>query len=1386
MIRFPFARAPYYLLAATALVSPAPFYLVAASAIVSPAYGADVTITSPGSFTIGPGQSVEFNAEGGATTGSFAQVNAGVRIGTVTATAPGTGVLSFAGNGGAVDGSVSNLFRVTIGTTGATEITGTVTNTGAFYTQAGTLTVGGNFQNSYVNFTSNSDGTLVLNGATNSISTVLMTGSTGSVGTITLGAGSATTFTGAVGGTARLKRLNLNGALVTFSSNVGAEEMHFGADGTASVRGATFNSSVSTATDGTGILSFQPSVQTTANGTIGSASHALKRIELKSGTGSIVRITQAAFADAVLIDGLGTLIFDTASALETSVGSATAASGPAVIFSQDGLLSISNANVRIGTVTTSGGTAGQGRITFAGSGAVTFGAGIGTATNALKQITISNAGATIATAPASENHVATVRLSADGVFRLAEGSSLAGDVTTASHYRGTVVFGGGGSASVTGDIGSGAASLKAVQFGSNGSGTVNGNIFAETLSFQDAASTLTVSGNIVGRVQGASGGGGALTFGGTTTTGGDIGIVAPLRSVAFRGAGTSTLQHDIDASAPGGSGVVIGTPGTTLSVATTGRTITGSLSNLGTLDLGANTLTVAGNISGTGSIAFTVGASGSGYIVNTTNTANYAPGAGTVTIIPTVTGTTIADGTMIALIRGATGTTAPSLAATAFTVSGASGLTWTVVTGADYAGSLDFNGHLITAADTILVAGASGGSPGGPPPPPPPPGSGVIDTSRPNFTDGDDALTGAHVTFAGGVLKPTSALNLPQAIDVTAANGTIDPNGNAVTLSGPIAGTGVLTVDGPGRLIVTSDVSNAGGLMVQQGELVVGETGRVAAPVVIGRNGTLGGTGTIAGLTQVAGVLAPGNSPGILSFAAPVNLTPSSTYRVEIDGPAAGNGSGAHDKVILAGAGSSFSAAGTLSPVLRGITGAATNTYTPAIGQAFEVVSAEGGVRGAFDTLAQPTDGLPAGTRFDAIYGSTTITLAVTPDSYGDLARAGLSQTTAGRAAGAALDAMRPAAGSRVSDEAQPFYDALYTLSGARAADAVEQLSGTLHADTLQAALANRRMFGRVVETRQAVLRGGDSWTPGGAFALAQNGSHTEVFASAAASPDVAPSAATVGDRGWSVWGKPLLAWGRTDSDANAPGSTRKSGGLMVGAEGETAYNVTAGVALGHLYSAVESAAGRGTGKVNTSQATLYANWTRGGTFVDAALGYGYSAYDTNRRVAFGGFAEAADSEAHGHDWSAEVGAGHRLSNRAAWLEPRAGLRWERIDRNGFAEEGSDLTALSVAAETLTALRSSIGVRAGTVVEVGGWMLEPTALLAWEHDFRDIRGSGRFSLAGTDFAVDGADPGRDAAVIGIEIGVRLSTTMNASIGYSGELRKGDTAHAAAAGLRISF
>ena len=82
-------------------------------------------------------------------------------------------------------------------------------------------------------------------------------------------------------------------------------------------------------------------------------------------------------------------------------------------------------------------------------------------------------------------------------------------------------------------------------------------------------------------------------------------------------------------------------------------------------------------------------------------------------------------------------------------------------------------------------------------------------------------------------------------------------------------------------------------------------------------------------------------------------------------------------------------------PVLRGLSGSASNTFVPSLAQRFNVVAGAGGITGAFAGLTQPAAGLPTGLTFDLAYGSNSVDLIFTPADFGKIADLGISFTPA-------------------------------------------------------------------------------------------------------------------------------------------------------------------------------------------------------------------------------------------------------------------------------------------------------------------------------------------------------------------------------------------------------
>jgi autotransporter-associated beta strand protein len=160
-----------------------------------------------------------------------------------------------------------------------------------------------------------------------------------------------------------------------------------------------------------------------------------------------------------------------------------------------------------------------------------------------------------------------------------------------------------------------------------------------------------------------------------------------------------------------------------------------------------------------------------------------------------------------------------------------------ITTSAIGTGGLALNGGTLSSSDTtartILNAITIGG----------------------DVTLGDATKTGA-LTFSADAAIDSSTRTLTTA--------------SAATFSGNITGTGGITKAGSGALTLTGNNTYTGGTTVSTGTLMVNNTsgsGTGSESLLVSAGATLGGSGAIAGITTISGILAPGNSIGTLTVA---------------------------------------------------------------------------------------------------------------------------------------------------------------------------------------------------------------------------------------------------------------------------------------------------------------------------------------------------------------------------------------------------------------------------------------------------------------------------------------------------------------------------------------
>ena len=380
-----------------------------------------------------------------------------------------------------------------------------------------------------------------------------------------------------------------------------------------------------------------------------------------------------------------------------------------------------------------------------------------------------------------------------------------------------------------------------------------GSFGTQSLTIKNTAASGDYSEGLDAAVSGSSGG---ASFGGSS-----IVNLAAQDSLGTITVGLGTADTSTAGSRSGSL---------TIAYASNGSTTSG----LSTVSVGSQTVALAGQVF-SGTASWNVAGSGT-WGVN----GNWS-GAGGVNAAPgTFAGFAGTDSaTFGAVVTGGTATidlsaAAPSLANLIFSNSSASyllaGGTLALDGGAGPAAvTVSSGGHEIGSAlslatsTTIDVADAatltlSGPVGGGAAAGLTKTGLGLLVMSASNTYAGNTQIT-------AGTLRIGSANAFGTGGSVTLSGGTLDLNNfTPLTFAGAISGTGGLSVTG-GVVTLTAANTFTGLTQVSGTGSVLDVAGSLAGSVQVGGGSILGGSGLISGTVAGAGLVSPGNSPGILT-----------------------------------------------------------------------------------------------------------------------------------------------------------------------------------------------------------------------------------------------------------------------------------------------------------------------------------------------------------------------------------------------------------------------------------------------------------------------------------------------------------------------------------------
>ncbi|MFO1023544.1 MAG: autotransporter domain-containing protein [Acetobacteraceae bacterium] len=776
-----------------------------------------------------------------------------------------------------------------------------------------------------------------------------------------------------------------------------------------------------------------------------------------------------------------------------------------------------------------------------------------------------------------------------------------------------------------------------------------------------------------------------------------------------------------------------------------------SLAGGGTVALGSQSLTVAA-ASGTFTGAIQDGglAGGAGGALTISGGTQTLGGANTytgpTTIVPGATLALIAGGQIAhssqivadgifdiaatsagAMIRSLAGTGAVNLGGQTLTLSNASG---------SFAGTIGGAGGLAVAGGTQALTGSNTYS------------GGTSVTGGATLAINADAALGAAagaLSLDNGTLLALGDVASARTLRVLGGGGTLNAAAASISFTGPV------TIDGPlntyGHVVLVKGGA-VGGTLAVNGDLN-------GSDLYVAGSGTLSGVGRVHTPTRVDGSIAPGNSPGTLTFTAPLVLGAGSLSRFAIDGTGTGSGAGNFSRLVLVGPAAGLSANGTLAPQLRGISGSASNSYVPAIGQAFPVIAAQAGISGGYTALLQP-DGLAAGTRFDTLYSNNEIVLVVTPAAYGGLQAAGLTESATQVAVGTALDAARPIAGQRMTPGQAALYGPLYTLPAGAIAGTLEQLSPNIYGDALMGARDSWYLIGGAIADQLAARRGGQ----------------------------LARDAQVATDGGRTLWLTGLGQFGTVAGNGNV-GYSSSLGGAAGGIDLAIGSDFLAGAAFGFA-SQSTSAKNAASFSGQSLQLMLYGSANQGITFLEAQAGVLFNEGTATRPLAVYGLQAKGDTGGAGGGGS--LRAGVRLQADGWQVEPALTLAGMALSQRGVTETQAGAVGLTVSSAQIGSLQTQLGARAERRFALDRSLsVVPGVQLGWLHEFLDSRattGAAFIGAPGAPFTTQSATIGRNWAVLGVRAALETAGPVSGYAGYTGMVNGSATAQTVTAGSRV--
>jgi subtilase-type serine protease len=197
-----------------------------------------------------------------------------------------------------------------------------------------------------------------------------------------------------------------------------------------------------------------------------------------------------------------------------------------------------------------------------------------------------------------------------------------------------------------------------------------------------------------------------------------------------------------------------------------------------------------------------------------------------------------------------------------------------------------------------------------------------------------------------------------------------------------------------------------------------------------------------------------------------------------------------------------------------------------------------------------------------------------------------------------------------------------------------------------------------------------------------------------------------------------------------------------------------------------------------------------GPAYLDGTMGVAYGDGTTRRNVSLPGLPGQAAGHVTDTGFMGSLEAGYGLAlGGTTRLTPFAALALGSVDQDGFTETGAGVLGLHVAKQSQSSVKSTLGARLSTDLDLGAALVTTDLSIGWAHEFAPTGRGTDAAFVGAPtagFQVAGVKLPGDSAVLGFGLATAVFANTSIYVHYDGDLAKGADSNAITAGFRFSW